>query len=265
MPVDRDALFRTDVRELLDAGLHFGHQTKRWNPRMRPFIFGARNGIYLIDLNQTAAGLQEALTFIHSTVTRGRPILMVGTKKAARDQVEAIAKQHGQPYVNTRWLGGTLTNLKTMRGRVDRLLQLDKDEASGEIDKQPKKAGSRIRREHGKLKRNLAGLATLEDMPGALFVVDAVRESIAVQEARRMNVPVVALVDTNADPDLIDYPIPGNDDAVRSIQYILGRVGMVLEHSRDLALRVAVEEAAAQTEADSAARAAKAGAPPPGA
>ena len=225
------------VQELLDAGLHFGHQTKRWNPKMKRYIHGAKNGIYIIDLNKTLSQLELAKTFLKETVLRGEKVLFVGTKKQARDLFEEAASGSNQPYVIHRWLGGMLTNNKTIRSSVARMRDLQKMEEDGSMAKLPKKEVSVLRRELAKLERNLTGIADMEKKPGALFVVDLKREHLALAEAKRLNIPVVALVDTNADPDLVDYPIPGNDDSLRSI-------GLICDH-----LSATMKEADAEYEA----------------
>ncbi len=217
------------VQDLLDAGLHFGHQTKRWNPKMKRYIHGAKNGIYIIDLNKTLSQLELAKTFLSDVVLRGDKILFVGTKKQAREIFQNTAEGTNQPYVIHRWLGGMLTNNKTIRSSVARMRELQKMEKDGTMDKLPKKEVSVLRRELTKLERNLSGIANMEKKPGALFVVDLKREHLALAEAKRLDIPVVALVDTNADPDLVDYPIPGNDDSLRSIGLICEVLGEVIK------------------------------------
>jgi len=208
------------VQDLLDAGLHFGHQTKRWNPKMKRFIHGAKNGIYIIDLNKTLSQLELAKTFLKDVVLRGEKVLFVGTKKQAREIFKNTSEGTNQPYVIHRWLGGMLTNNQTIRSSVARMQELQKMENDGTMEKMLKKEVSVLRREKAKLERNLSGIASMTKNPGALFVVDLKREHLALAEARRLNIPVVALVDTNADPDLVEYPIPGNDDSLRSIGLI---------------------------------------------
>ena len=217
------------VQDLLDAGLHFGHQTKRWNPKMKRYIHGAKNGIYIIDLNKTLSQLELAKTFLNEIVLRGDKVLFVGTKKQAREIFRDTADSTSQPYVIHRWLGGMLTNNKTIRSSVSRMRELQKMIADGSMDKLPKKEVSVLRRELTKLERNLAGIASMEKRPGALFVVDLKREHLALAEAKRLNIPVVALVDTNADPDLVEYPIPGNDDSLRSIGLICEVLGETIK------------------------------------
>ncbi len=208
------------VRQLLDAGVHFGHQTKRWNPKMKQFIFGARSGIYIIDLEKTEAHLQRAREFVESVAAKGEAIVFVGTKKQARPIIRAEAKRCGMPYVADRWLGGSLTNFQMIRRNIQNLIQLRQQHAEGYFERLSKKDAKRLRQQMGKLEINFGGLSSMERLPSCLFVVDPKREFNAVHEANRLNIPVIAICDTNADPDLIAYPIPGNDDAIRSIQMI---------------------------------------------
>ncbi len=203
-------------RQLLEAGVHFGHQTRRWNPKMKPFIFGERNGIYIIDLEQTIGLLETAYNVVRDLATDGKTILFVGTKKQAQESVEQCAAQCGMPYVNHRWLGGTLTNFQTIKHRIDRLQQLKDMEEQSLNDTLPKKELLRLRHEREKLERNLYGISEMTQLPDAIFILDTKKEQIAVAEARRLGIPIVAVVDTNCDPDEVDYPIPGNDDAIRS-------------------------------------------------
>jgi small subunit ribosomal protein S2 len=204
------------MKQLLEAGVHFGHQTRRWNPKMKRFIFGERNGIYIIDLQQSLERIDTAYRFVRSTIERGGTILMVGTKKQAQEPIQKHADRANMPYVNFRWLGGMLTNFTTVHARVAKLRELERLVASGETEQMIKKEGLRVRRELGKLERNLGGIRNLERVPDAIFVIDTKKEHIAVTEANRLGIPVVAIVDTNCDPDVIDYVIPGNDDAIRS-------------------------------------------------
>lgn len=212
------------IKELLEAGVHFGHQTKRWNPKMKRFIFDARNGIYIIDLSQTLAQLQAACDFLGGTISKGGKILFVGTKKQAQEAIKEAAVACGQFYVTERWLGGTLTNLKTIRRSINRLKEIERMETDGSINQYVKQEQSAIRREAARLHKNLDGIRTMDQQPDAMFVIDIKREHNAVAEARRLNIPLVAVVDTNCDPDLIDYPIAGNDDAIRSIRLVLSTV-----------------------------------------
>jgi small subunit ribosomal protein S2 len=211
------------MKQLLGAGVHFGHQTRRWNPKMKRFIFGERNGIYILDLHQTLDSIDTAYRFVRSTVAEGGTVLFVGTKKQAQEPVQQQAERSGSPYVNFRWLGGMLTNFQTVHARVSKLRELQRVIDSGEVDQMIKKEGLKVRREAAKLERNLGGIKRLERVPSAIFVIDTKKEHIAVTEANRLGIPVVAIVDTNCDPDVIDYVIPGNDDAIRSAT-LLSRV-----------------------------------------
>jgi small subunit ribosomal protein S2 len=213
-----------DVKDLIEAGVHFGHRTQRWNPKMKPFIFEARNGIYLINLEKSAQQLEAARDFLRNLSAKGTRILFVGCKKQAQGVVKELAQRSGSCYVNERWLGGTLTNLSTIRKSVARMKSIDDLEAGGGFDKMPKKELASLKRENAKLHRNLDGLRDLEKNPAAIVIVDIVREDIAVMEAKRLHIPVVAIVDTNADPDMADYPIAGNDDAIRSIRILLEKL-----------------------------------------
>ncbi|MGQ0824712.1 MAG: 30S ribosomal protein S2 [Actinomycetota bacterium] len=204
------------MKQLLEAGVHFGHQTRRWNPKMRRFIFGERNGIYIVDLHQTLDRIDTAYRFVRDTVANGGTVLFVGTKKQAQEPIQYMAEHCGMPYINFRWLGGMLTNFQTVHSRVAKLRELQRIVDSGEIDQMPKKEGLKVRRDLAKLDRNLGGIKYLEKLPSAVFVIDTKKEHIAVTEANRLKIPVVAVVDTNCDPDIIDYVIPGNDDAIRA-------------------------------------------------
>jgi small subunit ribosomal protein S2 len=208
------------VKDLIEAGLHFGHQTKRWNPKMKRYIFGKRNGIHIIDLAKSVAMLEQALQFVYEVAVSGRKVLFVGTKKQAQQVIKEAAERCGQPYVTQRWLGGTLTNSVTIRRSVKRMRELDELEKNGAVAKMHKKEASVLRHELEKLRRNLIGVADMSEKPGALFIVDIMCEAIAVQEAKKLDIPVVAIVDTNCDPDAIRYVIPGNDDAIRAIKLI---------------------------------------------
>ena len=230
------------LREMIDSGLHFGHQTKRWNPKMKPFIFDKRNGIHIIDLTKSAVLLKQSLAFVSDTVAHGESILLVGTKKQARETIQETAEANGQPYVTNRWLGGMLTNSKTMRSRIKRLKELEGMERSGELDSMHKKEASRARHALAKLRRNLGGIADMSSQPGALFIVDINCEANAVLEANRLDIPIIALVDTNCDPDLIDYPVPGNDDAIRAIRLICRELGRAIADGRRIHDERAAEE-----------------------
>lgn len=207
-----------NMKDMLEAGAHYGHQARRWNPKMKPYIFGERNGIHIIDLQKTVRMFRKATDFLEQTTSRGGHVLFVGTKRMARDLVAEEAARSGQYYINNRWLGGTLTNLATLRQSIHRLKRIDKMEQDGTFEKLTKKEVLQIRREREKLDRNLGGIKDMPGLPKAIFIVDAHKEQIAVQEAKRLGIPVVAITDTNADPQSIDYPIPGNDDSLKSIQ-----------------------------------------------
>jgi len=211
------------MKELLEAGVHFGHQTRRWNPKMKKYIFGARNGIYIIDLQKTSRKLKEALSFASTVGSNGGVVLFVGTKRQAQEPVVEESGRCGMHYVDQRWLGGTLTNFATIRKRISRLKELDELQASEDLEKLTKKERARLDKEHARLAKSLNGIKTMERLPQAMFVVDTNRERIAVAEAKKLKIPVIAIVDTNCDPDSIDYPIPGNDDANRAIRLFLGR------------------------------------------
>ncbi len=204
------------MRQLLDAGVHFGHQTRRWNPKMRRYILGERNGIYLIDLHKTLEGIDDAYSYVRDLVAGGGTVLFVGTKKKTQGPVAEFAEACGMPYVNQRWLGGMLTNFATISGRVKRMQELRAMQAAGDFEAMPKREALRYSRELEKLGRNLGGIARLDHLPDAIFVIDTKKEHIAVTEANKLGMPVVAVVDTNCDPDVINYVIPGNDDAIRS-------------------------------------------------
>ena len=243
MPVS--ALTGLSLKELFDAGLHFGHQTKRWNPKMKSYIFDKRNGIHIIDLTQTVTLLDEAAAFLKNTVLAGKKVLFVATKKQAQEMVKNAAEECGQYYVTERWLGGTLTNAKTIRGSVKRMRQIQAlaRQNNGELSKHKQEA-SMLRRELAKLEKNLTGIAEMAERPGAVFIIDVCREANAVKEAVRLGVPVVALVDTNADPDPIDYVIPGNDDSVKGVELVVKGIVKVIKEANDEYSAKAAEEAA---------------------
>ena len=212
------------MKQLLEAGVHFGHQTRRWNPKMAQYIFTERNGIYIIDLQKTVRKIDEAYMFVRDVAMEGKSILFVGTKKQAQESIEAEAKRCGMYFVNNRWLGGTLTNVRTIQTRIKRLNDIDAMEKNGQFDVLPKKEVIKLCAEREKLLKNLGGIREMKKLPGALFVVDPRKERIAVQEARILGIPIVAIVDTNCDPDEIDYVIPGNDDAIRAVKLIAGKL-----------------------------------------
>src|SRR6266478_1583782 len=228
----RKLVISIGVKELLDSGVHFGHQTKRWNPKMKPFIFDARNGIHIIDLSKTLNQLEAACNFLSSTIAKGGKLLFVGTKKQAQQAVKETAKECGQFYVTERWLGGTLTNFATIKKSIGRLKQIEKMETDGTINQYVKQEQSMIRREAARLVKFFDGIRSMEKHPSAMFVVDIKREHNAVAEARRLKIPVVAIVDTNCDPDLVDYAITGNDDAIRSVRMILATIGQTVTHAQ---------------------------------
>ena len=212
------------MKQLLEAGVHFGHQTRRWNPKMAQYIFTERNGIYIIDLQKTVKKVDEAYMFIRDIALDGKEVLFVGTKKQAQESIEAEAKRCGMYFVNNRWLGGTLTNFRTIRTRIERLNSIDKMEKEGQFELLPKKEVVKLCAEREKLEKNLGGIREMKKLPGALFVVDPRKEHIAVAEARTLGIPIVGIVDTNCDPDEIDYVIPGNDDAIRAVKLIAGKL-----------------------------------------
>ncbi len=231
------------MKQLLEAGVHFGHQTRRWNPKMARYIFTERNGIYIIDLQKTVKKLEEAYSFVRDTVAAGGDILFVGTKKQAGDSVKEEAERCGMHYVNARWLGGMMTNFKTIRRRIARLDQLKKMQEDGTFDLLPKKEVTKLMLEIEKLEKFLGGIKNMNKLPGALFIVDPRKERIAVAEAKNLGIPIVAIVDTNCDPDEIDYVIPGNDDAIRAVKLIAGTMAdAVLEARQGAETAEATEE-----------------------
>ncbi len=209
------------MKQLLETGVHFGHQTRRWNPKMKKYIFGERNGIHIINLEQTVEIIEkDVYPFVVEMAKQGKSVLFVGTKKQAQDAIKEEAIRCGQYYINSRWLGGTLTNFKTIRSRIDRLNKLNNMEKMGEFDLLPKKEVAKLKIERDKLETNLGGIKEMRSLPGVMFIVDPAEEDIAVTEARKLNIPIVAITDTNCDPDLIDHVIPGNDDAIRAVKLI---------------------------------------------
>ncbi len=239
------------MKQLLEAGVHFGHQTRRWNPKMAPYIFTERNGIYIIDLQKTVKKLEEAYNFVRELSSEGKSVLFVGTKKQAQDSVKEEALRAGAYYVNARWLGGMLTNFTTIRRRIERLKQLRTMEEDGTFDLLPKKEVIKLNLEIEKLEKFLGGIKDMKDIPGALFIVDPRKERIAVAEAKKLGIPIVAIVDTNCDPDEIDYVIPGNDDAIRAVKLISGAIANAIIEGNEGRMGAAAEEAeAAETEAE---------------
>lgn len=212
------------MKELLEAGVHFGHQTRRWNPKMATYIFTERNGIYIVDLQKTVRKMEEAYNFVRDLAVEGKEILFVGTKKQAQEAIEYEAQRCGMYYVNQRWLGGMLTNFKTIRQRIDELHRLNEMENDGSFDVLPKKEVIKLRLERDKLEKNLGGIKDMKKLPAAIFIVDPRKERIAIAEARNLGIPIIAIVDTNCDPDEIDYVIPGNDDAIRAVKLITSKI-----------------------------------------
>ncbi|MDF3072184.1 MAG: rpsB [Polyangiaceae bacterium] len=220
----RNAEEPLSVKELFEAGVHFGHQTKRWNPKMRPYIYGARSGIHIVDLDQTARLFKRAFDFLSETVARGGSVLFVGTKRQAQEIVREEARRAGMYFVTNRWLGGTLTNFRTIKGGLDRLRTLERMKEDGTYSQLPKKETVQLEKERTRLEKYIGGLKGMGAVPQAIFVIDPAQETIAVSEAKRLGVPIVAITDTNCDPDMVDYVIPGNDDAIRSVRLICGAV-----------------------------------------
>lgn len=220
------------MKQLLEAGVHFGHQTRRWNPKMAEYIFTERNGIYIIDLQKTVKKVEEAYNFIKEVSASGKDILFIGTKKQAQESIESEAIRAGMFYVNQRWLGGMLTNFKTIKRRIERLSELEKMEEDGTFEVLPKKEVINLRAEKDKLQKNLGGIKNMNGNPGAIFVVDPRKEKIAIQEAHILGIPIVAIVDTNCDPEEIDYPIPGNDDAIRAVKLLTSKIADAVIEAR---------------------------------
>ena len=257
---------KVGIQTLLDAGAHFGHQTRRWNPKMKPYIFGNRGDIYIIDLKQTLIGLDKAYSFVSDLARKGGTILFVGTKKQAQEAVADAANRCGMPYVNNRWLGGMLTNFVTIRTRVNRMEELEAMEADGRMALLPKKEQILLRKELSKLQANLNGIRNMKRVPDAIFIIDTNREEIAIHEAQRLNVPVVGTLDTNCDPDDVDYGIPANDDAIRSVRLLADFIAdaviagsgaeVTVAEMADGAVIAEVETATVETAADAAADAA---------
>ncbi|MDI6698574.1 MAG: 30S ribosomal protein S2 [Candidatus Saccharicenans sp.] len=245
------------MKELLEAGVHFGHQTRRWNPKMKEYIFGQRNGIYIIDLQKTIKSFKEALQFVKGVAESGRQILFVGTKKQAQDIIRDYALKCESSYVNQRWLGGLLTNFKVIRNSVEKLVEMEEMREDGRWELLSKKEQSRKEKVFRKLQKNLGGLKTLTELPGAVFIIDSSKEEIAIAEARKMRIPIVAVVDTNGDPEDINYPIPGNDDAVRAIELFASKVAEAIIEGKKARLAQGMmeektEEAPAETQSAAA-------------
>ncbi len=241
------------MKQLLEAGVHFGHQTRRWNPKMKPYIFGARNGIHIIDLQKTVRLIKTAYNFISKTVADGYPVLFVGTKKQGHDSVVEESERCGMFYVVNRWLGGTLTNFQTIKKSIARLKELEKMKEDGSINRYTKKEILGMERELIKLEKNLGGIKNMDEIPGAVFVVDPRRERIAVKEARKLGIPVVAIADSNCDPDEIDFVIPGNDDAIRAIRLICSKIADACIEGHEFAEQRLIEETKLQKEQETAA------------
>ncbi len=236
------------MKQLLEAGVHFGHQTRRWNPKMAPYIFTERNGIYIIDLQKTVKKLEEAYNFIHEVAADGGEILFVGTKKQAMDSIKEEAERCNMPFVNARWLGGMLTNFSTIKRRIKRLEQLKKMEEDGTFDLLPKKEVIKLKLEREKLEKFMGGITEMKKQPAAMFIVDPRKERIAVLEAKKLGIPIVAIVDTNCDPDEVDYVIPGNDDAIRAVKLIAGAMAdAVIAGRQGEVVAEAAEEATEET------------------
>jgi len=227
-------LVSVTMKELLEAGVHFGHQTKRWNPKMKEYIFGQRNGIYIIDLQKTIRVFKDALQFIRGVAGSGKEVLIVGTKKQAQDIIRELSLKCESSYVNQRWLGGLLTNFSVIRGSVEKLIELDEMKEDGRWGLLSKKEQSKLEKVYRKLSKNIGGIKNMLEIPGALFVIDSTKEEIAINEARKLNIPIVAVVDTNGDPENIDHPIPGNDDAVRAIELFTSKIAeAIIEGKKD--------------------------------
>jgi small subunit ribosomal protein S2 len=231
------------MKELLEAGVHFGHQTKRWNPKMKEYIFGQRNGIYIIDLQKTIRIFKEALQFIREVTESGKEILMVGTKKQSQDIIKEFALKSESSYVNQRWLGGLLTNFDVIRGSVDKLIEFEEMKEDGRWDLLSKKEQSKLEKVYRKLSKNLGGIKTMLKLPGALFVIDSAKEEIAISEAQKMNIKIVAVVDTNGNPENIEYPIPGNDDAVRAIELFTSKISQAVIEGKKKRVEEELQEA----------------------
>lgn len=231
------------MKELLEAGVHFGHQVKRWHPKMKKYIFGERNGIYIIDLQKTVKGLEDAYNFIKNVAMTGAPILFVGTKKQSQDAIQEEAKRCGTYYINQRWLGGMLTNFSTIKKSIEKLKKLETMKEDGTLNRHTKKEATAFEKERERLDKNLSGIKDMPSLPGALFIVDPKKERIAVHEAKKLSIPIVAIVDTNCDPDEIDYVIPGNDDAIRAIKLITSKIADAVIEGKEALSKMQAEHA----------------------
>ena len=244
------------MKELLEAGVHFGHQVKRWNPKMKRYIFGERNGIYIIDLQKTLKGLEEAYSFVRNAATTGTGVLFVGTKKQAQDAVMEEANRASAYYINQRWLGGMLTNFLTVKKSIERLKKIEAMKDDGTMNLLPKREAAALEKERTKLDKNLSGIKEMKGLPGVIFIIDPKKERIGIAEARKLSIPIVAVVDTNCDPDEVDYVIPGNDDAIRAIKLLTSKIANAIIEGREVLTKAAQQEAeAAQAEEKSAAEA----------
>ncbi len=243
-------MVQLSMKELLESGVHFGHQTRRWNPKMKRFIYGARNGIYIIDLHQTIKMFEDALNYVGKIVEDGGSVLFVGTKKQAQSAVREAAEKSGQYFISERWLGGTLTNWKTIQQRITRLKDLDRMQAEGYMERLPKKEALRRMEERDQLQKFLGGIRDMERMPAALFVVDLNKEAIAVAEAKKLGIPIIAIVDTNCDPDMADIIIPGNDDAIRAIRLVTQKMSEAILEARPLEAAITGDETGIGTEGE---------------
>ncbi|TAN40538.1 MAG: 30S ribosomal protein S2 [Nitrospirae bacterium] len=233
------------MKELLEAGVHFGHQVKRWNPKMKKYIFGERNGIYIIDLQKTLKGLEEAYSFVRSSSAAGQGVLFVGTKKQAQDAVAEEAKRASAYYINQRWLGGMLTNFLTCKKSIARLKKIEAMQADGTIHLLPKREAAALEKERAKLDKNLSGIKDMKELPGVIFIIDPKKERIGIAEARKLSIPIVAVVDTNCDPDEVDHVIPGNDDAIRAIKLLASKIANAVIEGRDAVAKEAQQAAEA--------------------
>jgi small subunit ribosomal protein S2 len=236
-------LVSVTMKELLEAGVHFGHQTKRWNPKMKDYIFGQRNGIYIIDLQKTIKIFKEALNFIRNMAENGKEVLLVGTKKQAQDIIKENSLKCESSYVNHRWLGGLLTNFEVIRGSVEKLIEMEEMKEDGRWDLLSKKEQSKLEKVYRKLSKNLGGIKNMHELPGSLFVIDSTKEEIAIKEAQKLNIPIIAVVDTNGDPEDIDHPIPGNDDAVRAIELFTSKVSEAIMEGKKKKIEKELQEA----------------------